>query len=359
MPEMADIERAQQSEPSGVARWPVFLNASRKGRLGVLLVGGAVFFTILQFGMENLGVKLQFPIAATVTVFGLFGLIYSLLTPLLAGRERVKIVLSLLAVVTIAFSVRDQLAARYREWRHPVAAPVSTAAMELPCVRPLTFTLQPIQAYKSSEPYGTLIQISVAKGTRERIRVFATGIITSITFTNVHSDGRSPIDVGGGTLGGKVADIELVPDQREIKLLSIEPIRVNCIDRLNYGHELPNNVAPLLAPPTATPERIFTNRTVRELLSLYEGHTSIQGDELMKPFIGMWIKVTGIVSEINPLPGGYLAVLSVKGDAVGAKFDEKWAKELKRTFRGDTIKLQGKIRIREPIALYIEDCELY
>ena len=46
------------------------------------------------------------------------------------------------------------------------------------------------------------------------------------------------------------------------------------------------------------------NTTVGRLLSFYRNHLGIEGDKQIAPYIGKWMSVSGIITEITPAPEG-------------------------------------------------------
>ena len=118
-------------------------------------------------------------------------------------------------------------------------------------------------------------------------------------------------------------------------------------------------------PPScqqATPPpggRVFTTRSPRELLALFEGRTILQGDRLMEPYKGLWISVVAETSMIVPDTSGITVVLMSGKDLVNARFDNRWRTALSRVNKGDQIKIRGKIAaVQNGQQLYLLDSEL-
>jgi len=106
--------------------------------------------------------------------------------------------------------------------------------------------------------------------------------------------------------------------------------------------------------------RSYTDKTVRELLQLYDGKTMLQADSLISPFKGEWIRVTARVLQLIPDQSGITAVLeSTPKDIVNARFDKRWEIPLRRLSAGDTIKIRGRIAdTQNGQQVYLEKCEL-
>lgn len=118
-------------------------------------------------------------------------------------------------------------------------------------------------------------------------------------------------------------------------------------------------VPPSSQQPTSAPiRRVFTTRSPRELLSLFEGRTILQGDRLMEPYKGLWISVQAETSMIVPDTSGITVVLMSGKDRVNARFDDRWRPALGRVKKGDTIRLRGKIAtVQNGQQLYLLDSE--
>ncbi len=122
--------------------------------------------------------------------------------------------------------------------------------------------------------------------------------------------------------------------------------------------------APMPTPPEArrapgATQRTFTTRTVRELMSLYEGRTMLQADALMEPYKGLWISVKAEAVQIIPDTAGATVVLQSGQDLVNARFDNFWRKALGRVNSGDTIAIRGRIgEVQNGQQLYLVECDI-
>lgn len=96
-------------------------------------------------------------------------------------------------------------------------------------------------------------------------------------------------------------------------------------------------------PPPAPAERTFTPRTAHELLALYQGRTKIQGDQLIKPHKGLWVKAEGKVILLAPEDDGSIAVLDSQGAKIECRFNHSWDNTLARLNNGDPLNVQGEI----------------
>ncbi len=138
---------------------------------------------------------------------------------------------------------------------------------------------------------------------------------------------------------------------------SLERSRTDDSDEVVEAPSVPSST-PVPAQPRG--RRSYTDKTVRDLLKLYDGKTMLQADSLMEPFKGEWIRVTARVLQLIPDPSGVTAVLeSEPTDIVNARFDKRWEMPLRRLSTGDLIKIRGKISVTQNgQQLYLQECEL-
>lgn len=103
--------------------------------------------------------------------------------------------------------------------------------------------------------------------------------------------------------------------------------------------------SPVLAalPPQTT--RVFTDRTPRELLALYDGRTPLQANPLMEPFKGKWIKAAGKILNLIPdgIPGTSIAVLKDGERIIECRLGEQWTAQVLKLNKDDSLSVVGKI----------------
>ncbi len=116
---------------------------------------------------------------------------------------------------------------------------------------------------------------------------------------------------------------------------------------------------PATPPSPQAQVRVFTSKTVRELLLQYEGSTILQADSLMKPYKGQWIEVKGSVLQLIPDASGVTVVAkSQPSDLINARFDKKWESALLRLKTGDVVTIRGKIgETQNGQQLYLLECD--
>lgn len=116
--------------------------------------------------------------------------------------------------------------------------------------------------------------------------------------------------------------------------------------------------------PQAEPaHRETINRTPRELLSFYTPErTQLEANRLMQPFIGEWIEVSGVVSDVgHGAPDGdqMAVILKSDNDQIECRFSRTWTAKLDRLAKGESIKIIGKISpTQNGSQLYLLECEL-
>lgn len=110
-------------------------------------------------------------------------------------------------------------------------------------------------------------------------------------------------------------------------------------------------------------DKTFIKRTPNELLSLYKtGLTRLQSGELMKPYIGLWIKTQGEVIDVgHGAPDGdqTAVILKDSNSQIECRFRIKWKNNLARLAKGDSVKINGKISpTQNGSQLYLVECEI-
>ena len=111
-------------------------------------------------------------------------------------------------------------------------------------------------------------------------------------------------------------------------------------------------------PPT---ERIFVDASPEYLMGFYNEHTSAQVDRLTTPYIGKWMRVTGIVLDVDSEPGRTIIRLGGKSirPMVTALFTEqKWIERVETLRQNQPITVIGQISRIGRISLWLEQCEV-
>jgi hypothetical protein len=111
--------------------------------------------------------------------------------------------------------------------------------------------------------------------------------------------------------------------------------------------------------------RIFVNVTPHYLIRLFDGYTSIQASNLVKPFIGKWIELSGQLGDILPygIESAQVSFKRLSWDRplhfVIMYFRGKyWLNRISVLKVGDPIKVIGQIQEVNSIAVHLDNCEL-
>ena len=110
--------------------------------------------------------------------------------------------------------------------------------------------------------------------------------------------------------------------------------------------------------------RTFTSKSPSDLLGFYRGRTALQGDSLMKPFVGLWLKTEGTVIFLAADgENGSVAALRRYNDVgespIECRFQPQWTTAMSRVSRGDVIRIEGKISpSQNGQQIYLLSCEL-
>ena len=110
-------------------------------------------------------------------------------------------------------------------------------------------------------------------------------------------------------------------------------------------------------------ERVFSRRTPKELVDMFEGRTNLEAERITQQHIGSWLRVKGKVENISNSSGGSLMVF------LGDLFDtppmitlwfeaDKWLPKIQTLSKGDEIVVLGKIKEIRRSRIELELCEL-
>ncbi len=128
-----------------------------------------------------------------------------------------------------------------------------------------------------------------------------------------------------------------------------------------------------ISPPSTAPnttERIFIDITPEQLVGFYKKYNSAQADDLVKPYISQWVKVSGSVNDVNREKGFTepdtvrlsLAVEDANGwivYAVLADFnDQRWMNRALVFRKDEKATVVGKIKRVMPSGMAVVNCEI-
>ncbi len=116
-------------------------------------------------------------------------------------------------------------------------------------------------------------------------------------------------------------------------------------------------------------EHLTSNRislTPKEIIAVFEGRTTIQGDELASIYLGKWTDYSGTINDIGSMNFGLSAgtYVSFKKDnftdplIMARGSSAKWNKQLSMLRSGDKIKVGGHISKIYKDGLWLDDGEI-
>jgi hypothetical protein len=111
--------------------------------------------------------------------------------------------------------------------------------------------------------------------------------------------------------------------------------------------------------PSVLP-RIFVRATTKEICSLYEGRTTVQGDKLFSDFKGKWLRVSGTIHDIDEWQSaGIVVTLSeYMHPLLTAFFSQTEAAHLTHLLKKTPIELEGKLAAATANTLRLVDCAI-
>jgi hypothetical protein len=98
--------------------------------------------------------------------------------------------------------------------------------------------------------------------------------------------------------------------------------------------------------PTSPHGRYFVTDTPGEIIGLFESRTTVQGDMLVKPYIGQWIDLRGTVNDVE---SSHITLREPEGAgksvALFCYFDDEWRDRFTILQRGKAVRVVGQISI--------------
>lgn len=108
-------------------------------------------------------------------------------------------------------------------------------------------------------------------------------------------------------------------------------------------------------------ERIFVDASPEYLMGFFDEHTSAQAGRLITPYIGKWMRVSGIVLDVDSESDCTIIRLGVKSirTMVTALFTEqRWIERVETLRPNQPITVIGRISRVGRISLWLEQCEV-
>lgn len=108
------------------------------------------------------------------------------------------------------------------------------------------------------------------------------------------------------------------------------------------------------------PRRTRVRLSLEDLTKIYRDHTTIQAKKLAEPYIGGWLEVKGLVSNVtdDASGGGYQVSLDIDHEYVFATFIEEAQEQLPQLQRGEEVTILGRITKIDSYTLALEEAEL-
>jgi hypothetical protein len=101
-----------------------------------------------------------------------------------------------------------------------------------------------------------------------------------------------------------------------------------------------------------------TSLTPKELVRVFEGRTTLQGKKLAEAYVGKWITMAGLVSDVT-LTGPQVGVTFKGSPSVNAYFTAKeWGDPISVLQQGNSITIRGRVDRVSQYGVGLEDCEL-
>jgi hypothetical protein len=126
----------------------------------------------------------------------------------------------------------------------------------------------------------------------------------------------------------------------------------------------PSNVNKVVVPLGQSEGRIFVSADVTSkfLIGLFEKHKTIDAKKLVEPFIGMWMQVSGSLSDVSELKSYGVIVHLKRASLVEATtalfFDQEWVDRLSILQKGSDITVIGQISDVDGLRVQLNHCEL-
>jgi hypothetical protein len=116
--------------------------------------------------------------------------------------------------------------------------------------------------------------------------------------------------------------------------------------------------------PTILPDnRIVIGLAPEKLCAFFEGVTTAQGNRMVQPYLGKWMKVSGEVTDTNHVPGQFSRISFGRFGRLGECsftmfFEEKWSEHVSILNAGETVTVLGQLKSVEQTHIVLDPCEL-
>jgi hypothetical protein len=120
-----------------------------------------------------------------------------------------------------------------------------------------------------------------------------------------------------------------------------------------------NHVPVTASAPAPNASKIFINATPDYLMDLVEGKLSTEAERMIEPYIGKWMTVTDRISDVSIRNTG--SIVTERNDRyrqLDLWFNSAWNERLNVLYKGQEIRVNGKIDRIWPTRIFLIDCEL-
>lgn len=112
--------------------------------------------------------------------------------------------------------------------------------------------------------------------------------------------------------------------------------------------------------PTPTSPQIVTI-SPQDLVGLFAGRTTAEGNRLAAPYMNKWMKISGSVGNVHTYDTSSCVTLEYMSNGVyhtELRFEEKWTEHISTLRVNDVIHAVGKIQSISEATLTMEKCEI-
>jgi len=109
--------------------------------------------------------------------------------------------------------------------------------------------------------------------------------------------------------------------------------------------------------PTTSNDKITVDVSVDYLVGLCSGLTTLQAEQLTRPYIKKWMTASGIIEDLGQRSADEIGLL-FEHSYLSVWFDKEWHDRLSVLKRGDRITIRGQIITVKINAVRLDHCEI-
>jgi hypothetical protein len=126
-----------------------------------------------------------------------------------------------------------------------------------------------------------------------------------------------------------------------------------------FGDNATVTVGEVSDPSKRLPPKVLLRITPTELVEIFQRHTAVQAEKLIEPYLDGWLKIEGVVFNVESTPAsGYRASVEDGDLLFFATFDKESQEQLPRLRRGEKIAFIGRIERVESFGITLSASEL-